>query len=326
MKKRILTYALTFLSLLTSFVVFTSCNPKEQENKLSVVTTIFPEYDWVKNILGDCSEDVELTLLLDSKVDLHNYQPSVADIANISNCDLFIYVGGESDEWVENALSVSKNESRKTLNLFEVLKDALKEGHDHDDEHGEEQEEHDEEHEHVYDEHVWLSLKNAKIICAAIAEKLSEIDVENAEAYQTNAENYLTELTLLDEKYTSTVSEAPHKAFVFADRFPFRYLAEDYGIAYFAAFDGCSAETEASFETIVSLAKKVDELGISALLTIEGCDNLLARTIIENTAAKNQKILSVNSMQATTIADAQNGVTYLSVMEKNLKVLEEALQ
>lgn len=326
MKKRILTYTLTFFALFTSFAVFTSCNTKEQENKLSVVATIFPEYDWVKNVLGDRSENVELTLLLDSKVDLHNYQPSVADIATISNCDLFIYVGGESDEWVENALNVSKNESRKTLNLFEVLRDSLKEEHDHDDEHTQEQEEHDEEHEHVYDEHVWLSLKNAKIICTAIAEKLSEIDVENAESYQTNVENYLAELTKLDEAYVSTVSAAPHKAFVFADRFPFRYLAEDYGIAYFAAFDGCSAETEASFETIVSLAKKVDELGVNALLTIEGCDNLLARTIIENTVAKNQKILSVDSMQATTAADAQNGVTYLSVMQKNLKVLEEALR
>lgn len=302
-----------------------------QPEKLQIVATIFPEYDWVKEILGDRAEAAELTQLLDNGIDLHSFQPTAEDILKISTCDLFIYVGGESDEWVEDALREATNESRKVLNLLEILGDSVKEEevvegmeaeHDHDHEDGE-ADEHEEEAE--YDEHVWLSLKNAQILCTAIADALSEIDPENKSVYQANVNAYNEKLFALDARYQKTVDDAARKTILFGDRFPFRYLADDYGLDYYAAFVGCSAETEASFQTITFLAGKVDELGLKTVLTIEKSDGKIAKTIVQNTQEKNQNILALNSMQSVTSADASAGVSYLSIMEDNLTVLTEAL-
>ncbi len=336
-----------------------SQNSAPEAKKLSVVTTIFPEYDWVRQIAGDNMDNIELTMLLDNGVDLHSYQPTVDDIVKISECDMFIYVGGESDEWVEDALQEAVNKHMAVINLLEVLGDAVKEedvvegmqeedehDHDHEDEdhdhdhegedhdHGDEDEDHDhEEHEHhheegevEYDEHVWLSLRSAAVLCQEIADRLGEIDPANKDAYAANAAAYIDKLNALDAQYKAAVSAASVKTILFGDRFPFRYLVDDYDLNYYAAFVGCSAETEASFETIVFLANKVDELGLGAVLTIESADGRIAQTIVQNTAAKSAQILQMDSMQSTTSQDVKNGETYLSAMEGNLEVLKQALQ
>ena len=177
-----------------------------------------------------------------------------------------------------------------------------------------------------YDEHVWTSMRNASVICDAIAETLEEMDPENKEIYQTNAENYKAKLSTLDQKYQETVDTDRQNTLIFADRFAFRYLVDDYGLNYYAAFSGCSAESEASFKTVTFLAGKLDDLGIKTVLTIEKSDDRIAQTVIENTKKKDQKILELNSMQSITSDEIKNGVTYLSGMEDNLKVLKEALK
>lgn len=492
--------ALCFLSACGTNSSEPSSNHNAQEEKLKIVTTIFPEYDWIKEILGNHVDNAELTMLLDNGVDLHSYQPTAADIMNISTCDLFIYVGGESDRWVEDALQEATNKDMKVINLLEVLGDSVKteemvEGmqeSDHDHHHEEIAEEDIEdrtlsefegnwqslyplllngdldeycehkaeedgdenasketyfekyktswaceadtilidgdkitftyrdgttstaeytyagystkkdedgdissvryqfktddtnaptyvqfndhghepgavEHFHIYfgnesfesfmdsttnpyfmpaefttdkileelmghdheeesDEHVWLSLKNAQVLCDAIAKALAEIDPENADTYKTNVKAYNEKLAMLDTEYQSTVATAKQKTLLFCDRFPFRYLVDDYGLSYYAAFVGCSAETEASFETITFLAGKADELGLNSVLTIEKSDQKIANTVIQNTKNKGQQILALDSMQSTTSKDVSDGATYLSIMENNLGVLKEALK
>lgn len=309
-------------------------NDTNKTDKLSIVTTIFPEYDWVREILGDKADNAEITMLLDNGVDLHSYQPTAADIVKISDCDLFIYVGGESDGWVEDALRNAANRNMKVINLLEVLGDSVKteeivegmqEEHEHEDAHAhDDAEEH--EHEEEADEHVWLSLKNAKMLVRVISKALQELDPDNKDIYAANADAYVKKLSALDADYQAAVDAASNKTILFGDRFPFRYLVDDYGLRYYAAFVGCSAETEAGFETISFLAKRVDEWKLPCVLTIEGAQHKIAETIVRNTTAKNQKVLTMDSMQSTTTQDVKNGTTYLSVMEKNLSVLKEALR
>lgn len=311
------------LCLLTACGSGAASAPAEN-GKPSIVVTIFPEYDWVRNLLGDRAADTELTLLLDNGVDLHSYQPTADDIIRISTCDLFIYVGGESDAWVDDALQEAVNPDMIVLNLLDILGDAvveeeLVEGREAEDE-GEEDEEGPE-----YDEHVWLSLQNTRILCAAIADALAEIDPDNADVYAANAANYDALLAELDARYAGMADSAARNVVLFGDRFPFRYLADDYDLDYYAAFVGCSAETEASFETVAFLAGKVDELALPAVLTIESSDHSLAQTIVAATADQSAKILSMDSMQGTTSSDIDAGATYLSLMEQNLSVLSEAL-
>ena len=295
------------------------------DGKLRIVTTIFPEYDWVMNILGDNPAGAEVTMLLDSGVDLHSFQPTAEDILKISSCDLFIYVGGESDAWVEDALRNAQNKNRVVINLLEVLGDKVKEEEVVEGMQGEDEEEEEEE-EPEYDEHVWLSLKNASILTSVIGEKLSVIDPDNKSVYANNLFKYKQKLEELDGSYKAAVDAASVKTLLFGDRFPFRYLTDDYDLSYYAAFVGCSAETEASFETIAFLSKKVDECALHAVMTIEGTNHRIAETIVQNTATKDQKILALDSMQSVTATDVKNGVTYLGIMEKNLEVLKEALK
>ena len=318
--------------------------PSLNNDKLEIVTTIFPEYDWTREILGKNPANAEVTMLLDNGIDLHSYQPTAQDLIKISDCDLFIYVGGESDEWVERALEQSTNKDMVVINLLESLGDKVKEEevkegmqgeeeHDHDHEdHDHDEEEHDHDHDHEdedeveYDEHVWLSLKNASAICETIEKGIEKIDPANASTYKENLASYKAKLNSLDTDYKAAVDASAVKTLVFGDRFPFRYMVDDYGLDYYAAFVGCSAETEASFETIVFLAGKIDELGLHSVLTIEGNDHRIAETVIANTTAKNQKILTMNSLQSTTSRDVTNGTSYLTVMTENLNTLKEALK
>lgn len=313
------------LALWIPAAVLSGCAPQDDSaasNKLNIVTTIFPAYDWVREILGAETDRAEITMLLDSGVDLHSYQPTVDDIVKISDCDLFLYVGGESDGWVDDALKNAPNKERKVIRLLDVLGDSAKA---EETVAGMQEEEHDHEEEAEYDEHIWLSLKNAQVLVAAISEALQETDPARKDTYAANAAAYVEKLSALDGEYRAAVDSGKYKTFLFGDRFPFRYLADDYGLDYYAAFPGCSAETEASFETVSFLAGKMDALGLPCVLTIEGTQHKIAETIVQNTAQKNQQILTMDSMQAVTANDAASGVSYLSIMEKNLSVLKKAL-
>ncbi len=327
----------------------------------SVVATNFATYDWAKTVIGE-EDNVKLTYLLESGVDSHSYQPSADDIIEIANCDLFLYVGGESDTWVDGVLAQAVNQDMIVLNLMEVLgDDALAEetvegmevsddhdhededdhdhededDHDHEDEDDhdhEDEDDHDHEecededcdHDHS-DEHIWLSLRNATTLTVAISEALAEMNPDAAAVYTTNSDNYLAELVDLDRSYTAATVNATNKTILVADRFPFLYLVSDYDLDYYAAFNGCSAETEASFETIAFLAGKVDELGINTIFTIEGVQHKIAETVSAATQSKDQQILVIDSMQNTTADDIAAGATYLNIMAENLNVLKQAL-
>nr|WP_302656536.1 ZinT/AdcA family metal-binding protein [uncultured Agathobaculum sp.] len=410
------------LALLLLVGVLAGCGKQNDTNKtdkLSIVTTIFPEYDWVREILGDKADNAEVTMLLDNGVDLHSYQPTADDIVKISDCDLFIYVGGESDGWVDDALKNATNKNMKVINLLDVLGDSVKTEEVVD---GMQETEHDHDHDHskevstfeddeVQDRSLsdwagdWQSaypfvldgtLEDAFAVMAEKGEMTAEeyktyyqngyktditnIDIEGdhieftyedskkvgsnykyvgyyiqnwstgtkAAMYRFEAEDkdsgapvyiefndhmiepaaaaaYTEKLSALDGEYQAAVDAATYKTVLFGDRFPFRYLVDDYGLSYYAAFVGCSAETEASFETVSFLAKKVDESKLPCVLTIEGAQHKISETIVQNTVEKNQKVLTMDSMQSTTSNDVASGTTYLSVMEKNLSVLKEAL-
>ncbi len=300
--------------------------------RLSVVTTIFPEYDWVRNIMGECLDDADVTLLMDKGVDMHSFQPTVDDIMKVASCDMFIYVGGESDSWVDGALEEAVNPDMCVVNLMDVLGDRVKEEEivegmeSEDGEDADEAGESGEAEEVENDEHVWLSLKNAAVICDELKDRLAEADPSNADIYRKNAEAYIEKLGELDAKYEACVSSSAQKTLLFGDRFPFRYLTDDYGLSYYAAFAGCSAETEANFETVIFLAGKADELDLGSILVIDGSDGRLAETIRDNTSKHDQQILTIDSMQSISSGDIADGITYLSVMESDLDVLGEALK
>ena len=319
-------------------------NQNGSDKKLEIVTTIFPEYDWVRNLV-DGTDGANLTMLLDNGVDLHSYQPTVSDIMKIANCDLFIYVGGESDEWVDDVLEQNPNSKRKVINLLDALGDAVKaeeivEGMEHDHEDGEEHdhedgdEDHDHEdgdekhghsHEEELDEHVWLSLRNASTLCETIANTLCELDGANKDAYQANLKAYKAQLSDLDQQYAEAVKSAKYTTLLFGDRFPFRYLTDDYDLTYYAAFAGCSAESEASFETVKFLADKLSDLGLPAIMKIEGKNKKIAETIRDASTNKSAEILTIDSLQSVTAKDVEAGASYVKIMTENLEVLKKAL-
>ena len=332
-----------FLCLLCSLLMLTgltSCAGGISDNgSLKVVSMIFPAYDWTRNIIGD-ADGISLELLLDSGTDLHRYQPTVDDIVAVSTCDIFICIGGPSDKWVDDVLRDANNPDMKVIRLTDVSGGVKTEEyiegmeHSHDDcgeecEHGEEDHDHAvHDHEHTtdeIDEHVWLSLRCAANACAAIADTLCSADPEHADTYRENCAAYTDKLNTLDVRYAETLSGAKYNTLLFGDRFPFRYLVDDYEVDYYAAFTGCSSETEASFETVAFLANKLDELKLTHVMTIEGSDASLARTIIQNSTDKSRGVLTLDSMQSVTREEAENGADYIKIMEDNLKVLETAL-
>jgi zinc transport system substrate-binding protein len=317
------------LGIVLSAVLFVGCNDTEKSGaargkKLSVVTTIYPEYAWVKEILGARVDSLDLVLLVKNGMDLHSFNPSAKDIATIANADVVVYVGGESDQWVAKALAATPKAGRVALNLMELLGDRVKEeevveGMEH--EHAEEAEEVEN------DEHVWLSLKNAEILVRQLAEAVAKLDTAHATEYHMNAALYIAKVSALDAQYRATVESAERKVILVGDRFPFRYLVDDYGLKYYAAFVGCSAESEASFETVAFLANKMDSLSLPAILTIDGGDGKIAQAVL--TASKKSKaapVLTLNSMQSVTEEQINSGVDYLSMMQDNLEVLKKVLK
>ena len=352
-------------SILLFTILLTACdsetNKKVSENataeKKTIVATIYPQYAWLKEILGQQADSLNLTPLIKNGMDLHSYKPSAADIATIAKADMIVYVGGESDEWIEKALEATPNEKRVLVNLLAALGDRVKaeevvegmqaeeehhhehaEEHEHEEhhEHAEEHHEHAEEHEHheheahaeevENDEHVWLSLKNAEILVKALTQALVKLDSAHETEYRMNANAYIAKITELDEAYRVMVAGATHKTVLFGDRFPFRYLVDDYGIKYYAAFVGCSAESEASFETVAFLAGKMDSLALPAILIIDGGDGKIAHAVLA--ASKNSKsaeVLPINSMQSVR-SSQMDSLDYLGMMRENLEVLKKALK
>ena len=288
---------------------------------LKVVSTIFPGYDWLCNLMDGTGS--EPALLMENGVDMHSFQPTAADIVSLSDADLFLYVGGTSDGWVEDALANARNEKIAAVDMMEVLEgrllqETLSEGMQEDHGHGEEGH-------GAYDEHVWLSLRNAETVCTALCDALCEIDPEHAETYRSNLEGYTEALRALDADLADTVENGAYDTLLFGDRFPFTYLMADYGLRYYAAFPGCSAETEASFATVSFLAGKLDALSLPAVLTIDGSGQSIAKTVIKNSSRPDTAILTLDSMQSVKKEEIEQGASYLSIMEQNRAVLAQAL-
>ncbi len=297
---------------------FAGCSPKEQDNTLKIVCTVFPQYDWVRALTkGD--EEISLTVLQTKATDLHNYSPTTSDMRTIYQCDVFIYVGGESDRWVDPVLSSNNaNKEMVKINLLETLGDrALTE-----EEVPGAEDDHD--HEEEYDEHVWLSLKNAQTLCTALGNRLCELRPENKQLYESNLKNYLAELKALDGEFESAVQNAPIKTVLFADRFPFLYLVKDYGLNYYAAFSGCSAETEVTPATFSNLIAAVNEHNLTHVIVLEHSDRVIANKIIQE-ATGEQTIVEMNSIQSVTVEEINAGANYLGLMRTNLSALKTAL-
>ena len=343
MKK--IAFIASIFALLTLFIACNSDSEKKNSEqaanngkKISVVATIYPQYAWLKEILGNQADSLNLTLLVKNGMDLHSYKPSAADIATIAKADMIVYVGGESDKWIAMALEATPNEKRVQVNLLEALGDRVKaeeivkgmqaeEEHEHHHEHAEEHEDEHHHHEEAEnDEHIWLSLKNAELLVMNLADALSKADTTHATEYHMNAALYIAKISALDAQYRAATDSAHFKTILFGDRFPFRYLVDDYGIKYFAAFVGCSAESEASFETVAFLAGKMDSLALPAIFTIDGSNGKIARAILDaSKKSKETPVLTLNSMQS--IKNSQmDSANYLDIMRENLEVIKKALK
>jgi zinc transport system substrate-binding protein len=282
------------------------------DGRINVTATIFPPYDFVRQIAGD---RVNLTMLLPPGAESHSFEPSPRDIITIQNSDIFIYGGGDSDNWIDQILQSMNTDNMRILAMMDavdVVEEEIVEG----------MEEEDEEEETVYDEHVWTSPRNAILIVRAIAELLCEADSANAVLYRQNSAFYIDELARLDTAFSETTAGAKRKTFIFADRFPFRYFADAYGLSYFAAFPGCSTETEPSAATVAFLINIVRAEQIPVVFHIELSNERMADTISGETGAKK---LLFHSCHNITKRDFDSGLGYLEIMRRNVENLREAL-
>lgn len=307
-------------------VTFSSCKAKLQntDDKIKVVTTIFPEYDWLMNVASPSNDKIIPNLLIKNGVDVHSYQPSAKDIMDITNADILMYIGGESDKWITDALKNKNNPNMIVLNLMDIIKENLKEeeivpGMEAEEAEGEDEEEIE------YDEHIWFSISNVKECVQKLSEALISLDPENQDGYTSRTNAYLASLDELNQKYKNELENSKLDTIIVCDRFPFRYLVDDYNINYYAAFPGCSAESEASFETVSFLASKIDEIDTNKVIIIESSKDKLAKTIINASSHKLADILVLDSMQSTTLSEIFNGKTYIGAMESNLEILKKAL-
>lgn len=326
-----------FSALVLGTGVLTGCgseqaldNGEKGTDKIRVVCTTFPQYDWVMNLLGEASGQVDVTLLVKNNADIHNYQPSAQDMISMKEADLFIYVGGESEAWVLDMMKSDGDMEEKALSLSDILlaEDMLEcADHEHEDAYGHTDEAHAQEegHDHEYDEHVWLSLDNAEVLCQYISDSLCALVPESSAEIQDSTAAYISELQALDGEYQSAVQASAHKPLVFGDRFPFCYLAADYELEYYAAYTGCNAEVEVGFDTIIALAEKVDELESRYIMVIDGSDRSIAKTILQSAKSDEVEILEMDSMQSVSWEDVQSGTSYLDIMRANLEVLKKAL-
>jgi zinc transport system substrate-binding protein len=291
---------------------------EKTEGAIQVVTTIFPPYDFVRSIAGN---KVNLTMLLPPGAESHSFEPTPQDIIMVRNCDVFIYVGGESDAWVETILEsidTSRMEIITLMDCVEVVEELIVEGMQDE----EEEDEPGREEETEYDEHVWTAPRNAQRIVQKISGVLQQRDASNAAEYRQNTTAYLQQLTDLDAAFQNVINSAKRKTLVFGDRFPFRYFADAYGLSYFAAFPGCSTETECSAATVAFLINKVRAEQIPVVFHIELSNEKIADTICEETGAKKLLLHAVHNVSKR---EFDGGATYYNLMSNNVRNLREAL-
>ena len=325
---------LTFLCACAMIFSLSACASVRSDNgDISIVCTAFPQYDWLRSVIGE-SEGFSLTLLVDNGSDLHSYQPTVADRAEIAECDILVTIGGESDNWAEKMLGDS--EKTHLVRLFDVphinLKEVSEEGivsehtHEHDDdEHHDHDHEHEHDHDHgAYDEHIWLSIQNARACVEYFKELLIELSPSNADKLSKNTDEYTAELSALALEYED-LAHKEQKRLIFADRFPFAYLTDEFGIEYCAAFSGCSTENNADFSTITRLSERVREWNVNKIFVTETSDGRLANGVIAAAKVDGAEVLTLDSMQSLTRARIASGEDYLSIMRSNLGVLQKAL-
>lgn len=304
---------LSFLCFLFCFFILTGCE-KNSEDKFSIVTSNFASYDFMRAITKDT--DVDLSMLLKPGVDMHHFDPTPRDIANIQNSDIFVYVGGESEEWIDDILSdidTRKTKVVRLMDLVDLLEEEAVEGMEVEEEESEEEE---------YDEHIWTSLSNAKKIISKLSDIIIEKDSDNESKYKSNTSSYISKIDEVDSKFLDVIKNAKRKEIIFADRFPLRYFVEEYGLSYYAAFPGCSEATEASAKTVAFLIDKVKADSIPVVFHIELSNGNLARDISRETGAK---VLEFNAIHNISSDDFKAGITYVDIMNKNVEALKEAL-
>ena len=312
--KKISKLLLIFVVSIFGIVSLTGCNKKQEtQDKLTIVSTNFPGYDFARAITMD-NTNVKVKMLLKPGAESHTFEPTPEDIKTIKNSDIFIYVGGDSDEWVDdilNDIDTDKTKIIKLIDLVDAKEEVTTEGM-----------ESDEEEESELDEHVWTSPKNAIEIINKLKKEIINIDSDEKSNLESNANNYVNKLNDLDTEFKSIVKTAKRKEIIVGDRFPFRYFADEYGLSYYAAFPGCSEQTEASAKTISFLANKVKEDKIPVILKTELSGGNIANTIAKET---NTKVLEFNSAHNISQSDFDAGITYVDIMKKNAEVLKEAL-
>lgn len=306
------------LSVVMIFSLASCAAPPQRSDKISIISSIFPSYDFVRQITKGV-ENIENSMLIIPGTEPHSYEPSVRDMAQIKESSLFIYLGGESDEWVESLLETFGDNEVNTLKMTDcvpLLNEEEKEGmQSGEDAH------HEVSAQGENDEHVWTSPKNAILISEKITDCLCEIDAKNSEKYKENFESYKGELTALDNQFRESIKK--DAVLIIADRFPFRYLANEYGFDYFAAFPGCSTESDPSAATMAFLENKTKEINASAVFYTEFSSQKVADTICESAGVKK---LMLHSCHNVSLSDFENGATYLSLMKQNLKNIQEALK
>lgn len=305
-----------FIALILIFSSLVSCGGNDvSDDRLTVITTIFPQYDFVRAIVGDRAE---VSMLLAPKAESHTYEPSMADIKKVSEAELFIYTGNGIDEWAENMAESLKESDVMTLASARFVTDTVEADHsDHD------HSDHDHDHEeHSADEHIWTSPVNAKKMLYGILEAIVELDPENADFYRENAEKYASELDSVDELFKEVVAEGKRSEIIVADRFPFAYLTSEYGLEYTAALSGCSVGQEPSASVIAEMISKVSVDGIGYVFIIENSDGKTAKLVSEATGCG---ILTLHSCHNVTAEQLADGVTYVDLMRQNAKNLRLAL-
>lgn len=304
--KKFLLITITFFVCL---LLVTGCNNNDS-SKITIISTSFPGYDFARAITKD--SNIEVKMLLTPGADMHSYEPTPQDIINIKKSKLFIYVGGDSDSWIDDVLEdIDPNETKivKLMDLVNLEKEELVEGME-----GELEDE--------YDEHVWTNPKNAIKIIRLLKDTITIIDSENESLYEENMSNYIDEIMKIDAEIRDVVSSSSKKELVVGDRFPLKYFVKEYGLKYYAAFKGCSEQTEASAKTISFLINKVKEDNINVILKMELSNGNIANTIANETGAK---VLTYNSAHNISKDDFNKGITYVDIMRDNIEVLREAL-
>jgi zinc transport system substrate-binding protein len=303
--------------LTTAGIGFGASASGERQGTLKIVATVFPVYDFTRAVVGDAAD---LSMLVRPGIEIHTYDPSPQDILAVNNSDVFIYVGGESDAWVDVLLESSEPSDKTILRLIDqvdAVEEELVEGMQ-----PEEEEEGEEGEEEEYDEHIWTSPRNAIALVRSIAETLCRVDPQNAETYKANADGYIKKIAEIDEKFKTLVASAKRKKIVFGDRFPFRYFADEFGLEYRAAFPGCHTESDVSAATMAYLVKAVQNEGIPVVYTIELSSQNIAKAIAEQTGAE---VLTLHSCHTVTRTEFEAGATWLSLMEGNVESLRKGL-